>query len=156
MFHCKQRCASSRRGVSLVEALMVVLILSVTATIAVVNVSSVTAIDPARQSALSFTEMLRSARELSITNQAPITLSLDRKAVPPSWRFVATGSAYGPSTSWDLPLPKDVVVDGTEVPIRFDAAGNASYVGNWKLSGMGRYQVMLEPIGARVTMKVIE
>jgi len=50
----RNRLAKARPGVSLIEALLVVLILSATAAVAIFNVSSIKTVDPSRQSAQSF------------------------------------------------------------------------------------------------------
>jgi len=50
----RNRLAKARPCVSLIETLLVVLILSATAAVAIFNVSSIKTVDPSRQSAQSF------------------------------------------------------------------------------------------------------
>ena len=149
-------CSPSRRGVSLIEALTVIVLVSATASTAIFKISSASPIDPARQSAQSFAETLREARQLAITYQAPVTVSLDLKSQPARWVFKAAQSAQGPAKDWDLPVEGATAVEGTCSPIRFDGAGNASYFGEWKFRGAPGYYVRLEPMGARVSMKAID
>ncbi len=153
MFRKQSRPARNRFGVSLIEALLVVLILSATATAAIFKMSLVKTVDPARQSAQSFVAMLNTARELAITKQSTVTVTLEQKSTPARWVFAAAASQYGPASQWDLPLEGSADVSGTTTPIRLDGAGNASYFGEWKIQGTNGYYVALEPIGARVTLK---
>lgn len=150
------RFVGSRIAVSLIEAIVVGLIVSATASAAIFKMSSVTAIDPARQSAQELADTLRTAREMAIKKQAPVTVTLDLKSQPARWIFTAAGSVYGPATSWDVPLADQILIDGTATPIRLDSAGNASYFGEWRFHGVNDYYVRLEPMGARVTMKSID
>ncbi len=155
MYQSRYRPGRARLGVSLIEALMVVLLLSATAAAAVFRVSQVSVIDPARQSAQSFTSSVRSARELAITRNAAVTLTLDLKSRPARWVFASAASGYGPASTWDLPIEGNAEVDGTTQSIRLDGNGNASYFGEWKFRGTAAFYVSLEPIGAKVTMKAL-
>ncbi|MGV3484629.1 MAG: GspH/FimT family pseudopilin [Planctomycetaceae bacterium] len=145
-----------RQGVSMVEAMVVVLLVSATASTALFKLSSAGSMDPARQSAQSLAETLRTARELAVSQQTAVTVTPDLKSSPARWSIQAAQNANGPAKCWDLALEAAAKVDGTMIPIRFDGAGNASYTGEWKFLGENGYYVRLEPIGARVTMKAID
>lgn len=149
------RRVNLRHGVSVIEALLVVVVVTATASTAIFKLSSSVAVDPARQSAQGLAENLRIARELAIKMQAPVTLTLDQKSKPGRWVFTAASGLNGPGTRWELPLDDQVELDGTLIPIRLDGAGNASYFGEWRFRGANGYCVRLEPIRGRVTMKSI-
>lgn len=149
------RLVRFRNGVSVIEALLVVVVVTATASTAIFKMSSSVAVDPARQSAQDLAENLRIAREVAIKMQAPVMLTLDQKSKPGRWVFNAASSANGPGTRWELPLDDQIEFDGTLTPIRLDAAGNASYFGEWRFHGLNGYCVRLEPMRARVTMKSI-
>jgi Tfp pilus assembly protein FimT len=152
----RNRIGSMRHGVSMIEALVVVVLISVTASAAILGLSSVPPIDPARQAAQSFVTAIREARELAIKKQSPVTITLDNNSNPARWIFDAAAGAHGAGSRWDLITEVDSQVDGTAIPIRIDASGNASYFGEWKIRGTGSYQVTLEPMGGRVTMKSLD
>lgn len=152
----RTRNIRTRAGVSAVEAIAAVLLISTTAVAATYKMSSAPPIDPARLSAQSFAETLRGARETAIKNHSKITVSLDQSTSPAKWTFCSSQALSSSPTKWELPLEQDVKIEGTNVPIRIDDHGNASYFGEWKFVGQTGYQVTLQPIGARVTMKAID
>lgn len=156
MITCSDRYGHSRHGVSMIEALMVVVVISATASAAVFRMSSPVTIDPARQTAQSFVTAMREARDLAMKKQSPVTVTLNQTSTPARWMFTSAAGVNGPATQWDLALEENAKVDGTTLPIRFDPSGNASYFGEWKISGSGGYHVTLEPMGARVTMKSLD
>jgi len=146
----------TRAGVSVVEAIAAVLLISTTAVAATYKMSSASPIDPARLSAQSFAETLRGARETAIKNHSKVTVSLDQSISPAKWTFCSSQALSASPATWELPLEQNVKIEGTNVPIRIDDHGNASYFGEWKFLGETGYQVTLQPIGARVTMKAID
>jgi type II secretory pathway pseudopilin PulG len=150
------RLARRRDGISLIEVLTVVLVLAVSATVAIFKLSSARTADPARQSAQSFIAMLNKARELAIAKETPVTVTLDTKCQPSKWIFASAAGKCGPAAQWDLPIEGLAQVAGTTVPIRLDCAGNASYFGEWRFLATNRYSVVLEPIGARIALKALD
>jgi|GEM_PF-2642752 len=156
MISCRDRYGRLRRGASIIEALMVVLMISATASAAVFWMSSPVSVDPARQTAQSFVAAMRDARDLAMKKQSPVTVILNQTSNPARWMFTSAAGVNGPAKQWDLALEENAKVDGTTLPIRFDPSGNASYFGEWKISGTGGYHVTLQPMGARVTMKSLD
>jgi Tfp pilus assembly protein FimT len=145
--------ARCRRGVSIIEVTVVVLLVSATASAAVFRMSSAPVEDPARIAAQSLITAIRDARTLAIEHQSPITISLDPNSKPARWVFNASPGVKGNASRWEVALDDATQVEGTQVPIRLDRSGNASYLGNWKIRSASGYQVTLEPIGARAMMK---
>ncbi len=142
----------SRRGVSLLEALMVVLLLSATATATIFQVSNLSVLDPAKQSMHSLVTSLRNARDMATQSQADVVVTLDQTSKPNRWVFDAQPGPYVAASHWELVIEESVRVDGTSAPIRFTPDGSASNFGEWKIQGKEGYYVSLEPIGGKVTM----
>jgi len=142
-------------GISTIETLVVIMMLTVATSFAIFRASLKPNKDPARECAQCFVSAIRDARELSIKKQTPVTVVLDKKAKPVRWVFTTAAGSHGLVSKWELPVDNAATVDGTVIPIRFDDSGNASYLGEWKIRGNSGYQVTLEPIGAKVTLKAL-
>jgi len=145
----------NRHAFSLFEVMMVIGLLTATASVAMFRFGGEPKLDPARQSAQEFVAALRAARELAIQKDAPVTILIDQESPPARWMFSIAGNANGSASRWEVCAAGDAIVEGTSIPIRIDAAGNASYTGDWTIRGQSDFRVTLEPIGARVTMKAL-
>jgi len=144
-----------RQAFSLIEVMMVIGLLTATASVAMFRFGREPKLDPARQSAQEFVAALRAARELAIKQDASVTILIDQKSPETRWMFSIAGNANGVASRWEVCTAGDAIIEGTSIPIRINAAGNASYAGDWTIRGQNDFRVTLEPIGARVTMKAL-
>jgi hypothetical protein len=156
MRHHSGHFVYSRRGISAIELVLAVSLLTVVVGAASFKITSNPPVDAARHSATEFAAMLRDARSAAIKDHHFTTVSLDQTVAPPRWIFKSTAGFQSPASQTEFPIEGDVLVEGTPMPIRIDDHGNASYLGHWTFKAGSEYSVTLQPMGGTVTMKSAE
>ena len=152
----RYRCRHSRRGVSALELIVVLLLVTASVGAASLIMPGPSSTDMARESAAAFAAALREARDSAVKDHHITTVMLDQTRSPSRWIFAATAGFQGQKREWELPIEGNVKIEGTNIPIRIDDHGNASYFGQWTFTCENKFNVTLQPIGANVTLKSAE